>query len=103
VDTGASDLVLFESGVRECRAAVTTKHERIWSNMGGDVRVKEAQLANAHLGRMPWGVRPVYILENNGESITGVAGVLGTVALKAERVGIDPQRKVLAWEQTPEP
>jgi predicted aspartyl protease len=100
VDTGASDLVLFESGMRECRAAISTTRERTWSNMGGDVRVREAQLANAHLGSMPWGVRPAYILENNGESITGVAGVLGTVALKAERVGFDPERKVLAWEQS---
>jgi predicted aspartyl protease len=100
VDTGASDLVLFESGIRECRAAISTMHERTWSNMGGDVRVREAQLANAHLGNMPWGVRPVFVLANNGESISGVAGVLGTVALKAERVGFDPVRKVLAWEQT---
>ena len=100
VDTGASDLVLFESGIRDCRAAISTTQERTWSNMGGDIRVKKVQLSNAHLGTMLWGRRTAYVLDNNREKIAGVAGVLGTVALKAERVAFDPERKVLAWEQT---
>ena len=98
VDTGASDLVLFESGTRDYRAAITTTKERTWSNMGGEIRVREAQLINAHLGTMPWGHRKAYVLESNGEQIPGVSGILGTKALKADRVAFDPTRKVVAWE-----
>ena len=97
VDTGASDLVLFESGIQD-RAAINTTQERTWSNMGGEIRVREAQLSDVRLGTMPWGHRTAYILENNGELIPGVSGVFGTRALKADRVAFDPARKVVAWE-----
>lgn len=98
VDTGASDLVLFESGTRDYRAALGKTQERTWSNMGGDIRVREVQLMNVHLGTMPWGHRKAYVLKNNGEQISGVSGILGTKALKADRVAFDPTRKVVAWE-----
>ena len=97
VDTGASDLVLFESGIQD-HTAINTSQERTWSNMGGEIRVREAQLSNVRLGTITWGHRTAYILENNGELIPGVSGVLGTKALKADRVAFDPARKVVAWE-----
>jgi len=99
VDTGASDLIFFESGVRDCLPAIQIVGTRTWSNMGGEVRVKQVQLAGAFLGVMPWGHRDAFILEETGgKSSAGLAGLLGVISLKARRVGFDPDRKMIAWD-----
>ncbi len=36
VDTGASDLIFFGSGVRDCPLAIRIVGSRTWSNMGGE-------------------------------------------------------------------
>jgi len=96
VDTGASNLVLFQRGVRNCRSAINTVGRETWVSMGGDMPVAKAQLLDAYLGGTPWGRRVAYITENSSNQPTGVAGLLGTVAL-GDRVGFDPIRKVVAW------
>ena len=96
VDTGASDLVLFESRVRSCRPAINTVGSEMWTSVGGDVPVARAHLAAAYLGDMSWGQRMVYIHDNSASQPSGLAGLLGTVAL-GKRVAFDPFRKVLAW------
>jgi hypothetical protein len=97
VDTGASNLVLFQRGVRNCRSAINTVGRETWVSMGGDMPVAKAQLIDAYLGGMPWGKRVAYIPENSTNQPIGLAGLLGTVAL-GKRVGFDPIRKVVAWE-----
>jgi Aspartyl protease len=98
VDTGASNLVLFQSGVENCRPAIHTVGRETWTNMGGEMPVARAQLVDTYLGAVPWGNRPAYILENSSNQRSGLAGLLGTVAL-GKRVAFDPVRKVVAWEQ----
>jgi len=98
VDTGASNLVLFESKVRECARSITLRDELIWSNMGGEMHVMEAELTEAYLGKMPWAGRVAYVLKNSGEGPSGLAGMLGTTALNARRIAFDPEHKVLAWD-----
>jgi Aspartyl protease len=97
VDTGASNLVLFQRGVRNCRSAINTVGRETWVSMGGDMPVAKAQLIDAYLGGMPWGQRVAYITENSTNQPIGLAGLLGTAAL-GKRVGFDPIRKVVAWE-----
>ena len=86
VDTGASNLVLFESATRDCADAIIHVGTRTWSNMGGEIRVKQVQLRDAYLGTIPWGSRNVFILEDTGSSPpAGLGGLLGTVSLTARR------------------
>jgi len=100
VDTGASDLIFFESGVRDCLAAIQIVGSRTWSNIGGEVRVKQVQLAGAALGIMPWNQRDAFILEGTGgKPPAGLDGLLGVTSLKARRVAFDPDRKLFAWDQ----
>ncbi len=102
VDTGASDLVLFEGAVLPSRAAIITTGARTWSNLGGEVRVRQAQLRDAFLGAVSWGDRVAFLLEDDNQHPAGLAGLLGTVALRSKRVAFDPQRKIVAWEQKKE-
>jgi hypothetical protein len=97
VDTGTSNLVLFQSGVRECRSAINTVGQETWISMGGEMPVKKAQLLNAYLGAVSWGQRGAYVPDNSANQPSGLAGLLGTVAL-GKRVAFDPVRQVVAWE-----
>jgi len=100
VDTGTSDLVLFESAIRDSVASIKISQAVIWSNFGGEMRVREIGLTNTYLGTESWGSRKAYLLRDDGDQPYGFVGLLGTTALKARRVGFDPTRRVLAWEAT---
>jgi len=97
VDTGASNLVLFQSGVHNCRSALNTIGRETWTNMGGEMPVAKAQLINTFLGAVSWGHRMAYIPDNSANQPSGLAGLLGTVAL-GKRVAFDPDRGVVAWD-----
>jgi hypothetical protein len=97
VDTGASNLVLFQSGVRNCRRAINIVGRETWSSMGGEIPVAKAQLTAAYLGNVSWGQRVAYIPDNSDTQPSGLAGLLGTLAL-GQRVAFDPVRNVVAWE-----
>jgi predicted aspartyl protease len=99
VDTGASNLVLFESATRDCADAIIHIGSRTWSNMGGQVEVKEVQLKDAYLGTMPWGSQDAFILASaSGYMPGGLSGLLGVTSLKARRIGFDPDRMLLVLE-----
>ena len=98
VDTGANNLVLFESGVRNCRSAMNKVGREKWTSMAGEMPVAKVQPVNAYLGGAAWGKRSAYIPENSANQPLGIEGLLGTVAL-GNRVAFDPVRKVVAWEQ----
>jgi predicted aspartyl protease len=99
VDTGASDLVLFESATLVCPNAIKNVGSQTWSNMGGDIRVQQVQLEDAFLGLIPWGAQDVFVLpDSGGNQPGGLRGLLGVASLKARRVGFDPERRVFAWD-----
>ena len=98
LDTGASDLVLFATATRDCQDSIKELGRQAWSNMGGDIPVQKVNLRDAYLGSMPWGVRDAFILPDRGIPPAGVDGLLGIAALKAHRVGFDPEHKMLAWD-----
>ena len=100
VDTGTSDLVLFESGIRDCVASIKISQGVIWSNVGGEVQVREIRLVNTYLGTESWGSRKAYLLRDDGDQPYGFVGLLGTTALKGRRAGFDPVGRILAWEAT---
>ena len=97
VDTGASNLVLFQSGVRDCGPDIVMAGRETWTSIGGEMPVKKAHLRDAYLGTVSWGPRWVYVPDNSANQPSGVSGMLGTVAL-GKRVAFDPVRKVVAWE-----
>lgn len=97
VDTGASNLVLFQSGLRNCLAAINTVGRETWISMGGEMPVRKAQLVRTYIGGISWGRRVAYIPENSANEPSGLAGLLGTVAL-GKRVAFDPNRNVVAWD-----
>jgi predicted aspartyl protease len=100
VDTGASDLVLFGETMLDSADAVTNIGSRTWSNMGGDIKVKQVQLRDAYLGAIAWGAQDVFILEVDDRSKpSGLSGLLGVISLKVRRVGFDPDRKVLVLDK----
>lgn len=99
VDTGASELMLFEGATRGCPEAVTSVGTRTGSNMGGEIRVQEVRLAQAYLGSMAWGTRHVFMMTEGGErQPDGLRGLLGVASLNARRVGFDPEHKIFAWD-----
>ncbi len=101
LDTGASNLVLFNGATRDCPDAVKSVGTQTWSNMAGEIRVKHVQLRDAYLGSAPWGARDVYILEDTGSKPpAGLHGLLGIASLNARRVAFDPERAILAWDQS---
>ena len=99
LDSGASNLVLFGNAARDIRDAVKKLDLQEWSNMAGEFRVEKVQLANAYVGGIAWSSAEAFILPETAKPPAGLDGVLGLVSLKAHRVGIDPQRAVLAWDQ----
>ena len=100
VDTGASDLVLFGETTLDSADSVTNIGSRTWSNMGGDIKVKQVQLRDAYLGAIAWGAQDVFILEVDDRSKpSGLSGLLGVISLKVRRVGFDPDRKVLVLDK----
>ena len=99
VDTGASNLVLFESATHDCANAIIHLGSRTWSNMGGQVKVKQVQLKDAYLGTMPWGSQDAFILDSaSGYIPHGLSGLLGIASLKARRIGFDPDRMILVLD-----
>jgi hypothetical protein len=98
VDTGASDLVLFASATRDCQDAIKNIGTRAWSNMGGEIRVRQVQLSDAYLGSMPWGTQDMFILPDGGSPPAGLHGLLGVASLKARLVGFDPEHRIFAWD-----
>jgi hypothetical protein len=97
VDTGASNLILFERGVRKCPSAIDVVGWETWTSLGGEMLVAKTQLLDAYLGGEAWGQRVAYISKNDALQRSGLAGLLGTVAL-GNRVAFDPVRKVVALE-----
>lgn len=104
VDTGASDLVLFEGATRDYPDTIKSVGTRTWSNMGGEISVKQVQLTDTYLGSTLWASQDVFILEDTGgKPPAGLSGLLGVTSLKARRVGFDPERKIFAWDQLSAP
>jgi predicted aspartyl protease len=98
VDTGASDLVLFNLASCDCQDAIDNRSALTWSNMGGEIRVQKVHLPEAYLGLMPWGARDVFVLIDHDSGPVGVDGLLGVASLKARRIAFDSEHSMMAWD-----
>jgi predicted aspartyl protease len=99
VDTGTSGLVLFQPAEKDWLDANTIVGSQTASNMSGDVELQKVHLSDAFLGPTYWGSRDAFMLEGaTAVPSAEFRGLLGLISLKARRVGFDPDRKVLVWE-----
>ena len=55
IDTGASDLVLFNTASHDWLKDVEDMGNTTWSNMGGEIRVQKVYLRDAYIGSTSWG------------------------------------------------
>ena len=78
-------------------AAINNVGRETWISIGGEMPVLKAQLVRTYQGGISWGQRVAYIPENSANQPSGLAGLLGTVAL-GKRVAFDPSHNVLAWD-----
>jgi len=104
VDTGAADLLLFQGAIRDRRDVIkSVGNTRTWSNIGGEIRVQQVELADAYLGSTPWGTRHAFILpDSGGNQPDGLSGLLGVASLRVRRVGFDPEHRIFAWDKQPD-
>jgi predicted aspartyl protease len=96
VDTGASALVLFEKTAQPYLSGAKEKGTETWSNLDGDVRVRNVQIPALAIGSANWSDNQAFVLEG-AEAPYGVHGLLGPVALEVDRIAFDPEQSVFAW------
>lgn len=96
VDTGASALVLFDKAAEPYLSGAKERSAETWSNLGGDVRVRNVEIPALALGGATWSESQAFVLEN-AEAPDGVHGLLGPVALEVDRIAFNPEQSVFAW------
>lgn len=96
VDTGSSDLVLFESRLASRLLGLASVLRRS-RNLQGEFALREVQLSDVRLGNSSFGARRAYVAadHNNGLSFDGL---LGVSALHVRQVSFDFERRRLTWE-----
>jgi hypothetical protein len=102
VDTGASDLLLFNSALGNCRSSIKVSSVQTGSNMGGEMQLSPARLTGVSLGVLRWEPRKVYVVQDYGQQPFGLAGMLGTMMLSTKRVAFDQDRNLVAWAPSKE-
>jgi len=96
VDTGSSELVLFESRIgndlRNLAGVLRTSR-----NLQGNFPIREVQLSETKLGNSSFGARRAFIASGGNHQI-GFDGLLGVSALHARRVSFDFERRLFTWQ-----
>jgi len=88
VDTGANHVVLFAGRAHGYVPDTRNRNERISSNLGGAVHLREVDAPSARLGDAPLPLRKIYLLDTAGNLSPQIDGLLGVVALKPARVDL---------------
>jgi predicted aspartyl protease len=99
VDTGAKDLILFDSRVRGRLASVPSAGAKTSSNMGGEAALLELQLPGARLGTTDLGNQKAYLLSTSAQALPNFDGLLGVTALGVKRLAFDFDRQTISWER----
>ncbi len=97
VDTGAKDLILFESRVQGRLGSARTAGAKTSSNMGGESQLREVQLPAARLGANDLGKQKAYLLATSAQALPDFDGLLGVAALGLKRLDFDFARQTISW------
>ncbi|MGD0921694.1 MAG: retropepsin-like aspartic protease [Terriglobia bacterium] len=99
VDTGAKDVVLFESRVHGRLASVRTAGAKTSANMGGESQLQEVRLPTARLGTTDLGNQKAYLLATSAQALPNFDGLLGVTALGVKRLAFDFDRQTISWQK----
>jgi predicted aspartyl protease len=96
VDTGSSDLVLFEShlasGLRGLASVLRTSR-----NLKGAFALREVQLSDIQLGNSSFGARRAYVASDHNKNLS-FDGLLGVSALHPRQVSFDFEHRRFNWQ-----
>jgi predicted aspartyl protease len=99
VDTGAKDLVLFESRVHGKLSGVRRRGGKTSSNMGGEASLQQVQLPAARLGNTDLETLTAFLLDAPAQNVPGFDGLLGVRSLGLTRLSFDFERQTISWER----
>jgi len=98
VDTGVKHLILFESRAPGLFAKNRIQSEKVSSNIGGKVQLKQVRPPLAMMGHIPLAVGSVFLLETPADLSLAIDGLLGVATLKPVRVDFDTERRAIGWK-----
>jgi len=98
VDTGLKHVILFESRVPGMFARNRIQSEKVSSNIGGAVKLKQVDPPIARLAHAPLAVESVFLLETPEDLSLEIDGLLGVAALKPMRVDFNFERRAIGWK-----
>jgi len=99
VDTGAKDLILFQSRVQGRLASVRTAGAKTSANMGGESQLQEVRLPAARLGTTDLGNQKAYLLATSAQAVPDFDGLLGVTALGVKRLAFHFEHQTISWER----
>jgi predicted aspartyl protease len=97
IDTGAKDLILFESRVGNRLNGLRRQGTKVSSNMGGEATLKKVQLPEARLGTIDLGALDALLLDSPARGNLGFDGLLGVRSLGLTRLAFDFERQTVSW------
>jgi hypothetical protein len=98
VDTGSSDLVLFEARMPSALANRRWSGDKTVYYASGAARLLRLELKQVRLGTQSWDKLPAWALDRAlDEYPDSIDGVLGVAALGCRRVSFDFERGELGW------
>lgn len=99
LDTGAKDLVLFESRVRDCLAGMRILGKKASSNLSGEVVLKRVQLSATRLGLTELSNQEAFLLDTALDTLPDFDGLLGVTALGFRRIEFNFERNTVNWKK----
>lgn len=100
VDTGSSDIVLFESRLPTALAGSRWRGDKTVQYASGVARLRRLDLRRVGLGEHVWDELPGWALDRVPEGYpAGIDGVLGVLSLGGMRVRFDFERNELGWSR----
>jgi len=99
VDTGAKDLVLFESRLHGKLSGVRSQGGKTSSNLGGEASLQQVLLSGARLGNSDFETLNALLLDAPAQNVPGFDGLLGVRSLGLTSLSFDFERQTISWQK----
>jgi predicted aspartyl protease len=99
MDTGAKDVILFESRVRHRLPASAIGETKTIHNLAGEVALRRVPLRNMRLGGLPLHFVLAFVAESGDDAPPGFDGLLGIAALDLKQLDFDFERRTVGWRR----